>query len=130
MTTTMPSRAAIESAGDIDFNATRSEKQANIRLTAGPNGLTITIEWTGPVSGIPAAIERLRAAGVLELVTPARAVHTAALSTPKAAPFYDGDGSTCCPTHKCALKGPNQWGKLYCSAKDGETYCKYTWKAE
>jgi hypothetical protein len=45
---------------------------ANIQVEAGPQGLTVRIEWTGETSSIPAAIERLRSAGVLELVESTR----------------------------------------------------------
>jgi len=129
MTTTMPSRAAIDAAGDLDFNATRSEKQANISLTAGPAGITVTVEWTGPLSGIPAAIERLRAAGVLELVTPPKGTAAAAPygATPrkageKVSPEWNGAGEAMCPVHKRILK-QGKWG-MYCSAKgEDETYC-------
>jgi hypothetical protein len=49
---------------------------------------------------------------------------------PAIEPVYQPDGTPCCPHHLRPLKGPNQWGKLYCSAKDDAgQYCKYTTKA-
>jgi len=121
MTTQLPTRQQIDNAGDIDFNATRSEKQANISITIAPDGLHITAEYTGTLSSIPAAIERLRAAGVLELVSPAKPTHTAPIGNgnrPKAeriTPAYDGSGQPMCPVHRKALS-EGQYG-LFCSAK-------------
>jgi hypothetical protein len=49
---------------------------------------------------------------------------------PAVEPVYQPDGTPCCPHHLRPLKSPNQWGKLYCSAKDDAgQYCKYTTKA-
>ena len=44
-----------------------------------PDGVHVTIAYEGQITSIPAAIERLRAAGVLDLVKPT-ATHTAPLN--------------------------------------------------
>jgi len=126
MTTNLPSRQQIENAGELDFTP-RGEKQANISLTAGPAGITVTIEWTGPVSGIPSAIERLKQAGVLELVSAATTkaipaeVHTparkgAAMIT---TPAYDGSGQAMCPVHRKPL-ADGRYGQYCPSRAEGE----------
>ena len=43
-------------------------KQSNITIAITPAGLHITCEYTGTLASIPAAIEQLRAAGIVELV--------------------------------------------------------------
>lgn len=128
--TTLPTRAQIDNAGAIDFDQPRSEKDVSITIEVGPAGITVRCDYLGKVSSIPAAIERLRAAGVLELVSAARPTATAPLngaSKPKAErvePIYKASGEACCPIHKRELQ-QGKWG-LFCSAKDRETgeYCK------
>ncbi len=73
-------------------------------------------EYTGGLASIPAAVERLRAAGVLDLVKPTAA--TAPATKPKdetVEPLYKRDPTACCPVHKRALSD-GQYG-LYCSAR-------------
>lgn len=97
---------------------TTAEKQANITIEAAPDGLHIYCEYTGGLSSIPAVIDRLREAGVLELVQTNKHTNGGA-TTPRAAqrvdPIYDGSGGPVCPVHKKALR-EGQYG-LYCSAK-------------
>jgi hypothetical protein len=108
------------------------EKQANITIEIAPDGLHIRCEYTGAISTIPAAVERLRAAGILDLVKPA--THTAPLGAARKAaerttPTYNGAGEPCCPKHNRALK-EGQYG-LYCPAKDESTergYCALKFK--
>jgi hypothetical protein len=108
--------------------ADTSERQANITIEAGPAGLTVRCEYTGSLASIPQAIERLRSAGVLELVqasAPVPAVAAAPISTMvekparKAArrvePAYNGAGEACCPVHHKPL-AEGRYG-LYCPAK-------------
>jgi hypothetical protein len=114
------------------------EKQANITIEATPAGLAIKVEYTGSLSSIPAAIERLRSAGVLDLVqvsAPATAAPTAPVAkSDKTTPTYDSAGEACCPVHGKKLnKRPWGWS---CSAlaKDGQVadskgYCGLKFEA-
>ena len=121
MTTNLPSRQQVERAQPLEFSDRQpAERSANITIEVAPDGLHITAEYTGPISSIPAAVERLRAAGVLDLVKPSAAAAAAPSggNTPRAqrvAPSYNGDGSACCPVHRKALSY-GQYGP-YCSCK-------------
>lgn len=132
MATNFPSRADIDRAAPLDFDHRQGEKLANITIEISPAGLTVRCEYTGSIATIPAAIERLRQAGVVELVSAAAAQPSHAPSAkPKAErvePLYKPDGTACCPVHKRALSegahGP------FCSAKatgdqvaDKKGYC-------
>jgi hypothetical protein len=140
MTYQQITRREVDRAAPLEFNERneKPEKQANITIEAGPLGLTIRAEYTGTLSSIPQAIERLRAAGVLELVSAGKvekapAVAAAAAPPRKAVrrlePAYNDAGEACCPKHNRALK-EGQYG-LYCSAKDESTdrgYCNLKFK--
>ena len=120
MTTNLPSRQQVERAQPLDFPERQpAERSANITIEVAPDGLHIRCEYTGSLSSIPAAVERLRAAGVLDLVKPSAA--PAAPSKPKVEPLYKPDGTACCPVHNTPLS-QGQYG-LYCSskAKPGES---------
>ena len=127
MSTNLPSRQQVERAQPLDFpDRQPAERQANITIEVAPDGLHIRCEYTGSLASIPAAVERLRAAGVLDLVKPSAAPAAAPSggTTPRAqrvAPAYNGDGSACCPVHNTPLS-QGQFG-LYCSskAKPGES---------
>lgn len=104
-----------------------AEKQANITIEVAPDGLHIRCEYTGTLASIPAAIERLKAAGVLDLVqasapppAPAAAAAPARAKVERVAPTYNADGDACCPVHKRKLS-EGDYG-LFCSAKakDGQ----------
>jgi len=87
-----------------------------IHMEAALDGLHSIGEYTGGLASIPAAVERLRAAGVLDLVKPTAA--TAPATKPKdetVEPLYKRDPTACCPVHKRALSD-GQYG-LYCSAR-------------
>jgi hypothetical protein len=124
------------SKAPLDFNQTRSEKQYNIQVEIAPDGLHVRAEYTGGLSTIMGAIERLKALGVVELVNTNRPA-VAPAAKPKAEmvePLYKPDGTACCPVHKRPLSD-GQYG-LYCSAraKPGEAantkgYCAL-WFAE
>ena len=124
-----PSRRQVEAAAPLDMEQSRSEKPAQITITVTPAGLSITAEYTGTLSSIPGAIERLRQAGVLDLVERSAPAQPAAPASPKAkaervTPEYNAAGDACCPKHHKVLK-QGQWG-LYCPAKDDSTergYC-------
>jgi hypothetical protein len=81
------------------------------------------------LSSIPAAIERLRAAGVLELVqasapaanpAPAPTLGATKAKVERVTPTYNADGDACCPVHRRKLS-EGDYG-LFCSAKakDGQ----------
>jgi hypothetical protein len=108
-------RQAVDRAEPLDFDQPRSERQANIQIEASPAGFVVRVEFTGPIAGIPAAIERLKAAGILELVQVSRPAPAAKPKAETVEPLYKPDGTACCPVHKRALS-EGQYG-LYCSAK-------------
>lgn len=141
----MPTREAIERAPALEFRdapVDKVEKQVDITIEAGPLGLTVKATYTGTLSSIPAAIERLRSAGVLELVSAARpappTVAPANVQPPRRArkgtapePWYDDRGEACCPIHHKPLKN-GQYG-YYCSSRAGadeggnpKGYCSYS----
>ena len=100
--------------------AEQNERQLDIRIDVTPAGLHITASYTGGLSTIPAAIERLRALGVVDLVAASAPppVSTAVDKKPRAekvAPAYSPGGEALCPVHRRQLS-EGQFG-LYCSAK-------------
>jgi len=81
--------------------------------------LTITAEYAGALASIPAAIERLRAAGVLDLVStsrPAAPAPTVALA------------EKFCPVHADPMKPmsrPDRAGNTHwCTKKVSDGFCK------
>ena len=141
MSTNLPNRAQIESAQPLDFPpAPPRELRTTIRIEVAPDGLHVTAEYSGTLAALPDAIERLRAAGVFELVAASRPSSSAPATPPPAAPAagqrqaaqrverieptYTAAGDALCPKHHKPLK-QGQWG-LYCPAKDESTvrgYC-------
>ncbi len=119
MTTQLPTRQQVDRAGDLDFNRQPAERQANISIEVAPDGLHVRAEYTGTLASIPAAIERLRAAGVLELVSGARVAPTPAekknTKAQRVQPLYDGNGDAMCPVHRKPL-ADGRYGP-YCTAK-------------
>ena len=118
----LPNRAQIEAAQPLDFPpAPAREQRTTIRIEVAPDGLHITAEYVGQLASIPAAIERLRAAGVLELVAsskPAQAAPAPAQQRKPAErvePAYKPDGTPCCPVHRKPL-AEGRYG-LYCPSK-------------
>jgi hypothetical protein len=116
-----PKRAQIEQAGDLDFTSPRGAAMP-ITIELAPDGLHIRIEYDGVLGGIPAAIAKLEAAGLVELVQTYRAAAVAPAGAgqhkPKVervTPEYDGAGEPCCPVHHKPLS-QGRYG-LYCSAK-------------
>lgn len=135
MSTNLPNRAQIEAAPPLDFPpAPPRELRTTIRIEVAPDGLHISAEYAGTLESIPAAIERLRAAGVLDLVKPTQAApppaapaagqRQAVQRVERIEPTYTAAGDALCPKHHKPLK-QGQWG-LYCPAKDESTvrgYC-------
>ena len=132
MTANIPTRRQVDAAEPLEFAAPpRQERNdISIQIEAGPDGLRVRCDYIGSLASIPQAIERLRAAGVLELATPskpsaaAQPAPTAAQVAPsraeRVAPTYKPDGTPCCPVHhKPLVEG--RYG-LYCpsKAKEGE----------
>lgn len=96
---------------------TQPDLKTTIRLEAAPDGLHIIVEYTGNLASIPAAVERLKAAGILNLVQACKPTPTN--GKPKAEtvePLYKPDGTPCCPVHKGAL-AESQYDGWYCRAK-------------
>lgn len=101
---------------------TQPEKTANITIEVTPTGLVVKAEYTGTLSSIPLAIERLRAAGVLELVEasrpappPVSTIVDKRAAAERVEPLYKPDGTACCPVHRRALSEGAHG--LFCSAK-------------
>ena len=135
----LPTRHQVDAAEPLDFpptparNAPHIDLRTKITIEIAPDGLHVTAEYTGLLDSIPAAVERLQRAGVLELVrqsrpSPAPSATPAAGQQRKPAervePAYKPDGTPCCPKHHKPLK-TGQWG-LFCPAKDDTTergYC-------
>jgi hypothetical protein len=117
--TKLPTREQVERAELLNFDQPRSEKQCNIMVEIAPDGVHVRAEYTGGLSSIPQVIERLKALGLVELVSASRPAPTTATpakpKVEKVQPIYDADGSPCCPVHKRELS-QGQYG-LYCSAK-------------
>ena len=90
--------------------------RTTIRIEVAPDGLHITAEYVGTLSSIPAAVERLRAAGVLDLVKPA--AQQARKPAERVEPVYKPDGTPCCPVHHKPLT-EGRYG-LYCPSKAQE----------
>ena len=118
-------RAQIESAPPLDFPpAPPRELRTTIRIEVAPDGLHVTAEYTGTLAALPDAIERLRAAGVFELVAASRPSSSAQASpaagqprkgADRVEPVYKPDGTPCCPVHHKSLT-EGRFG-LYCPAK-------------
>ena len=102
-------------------------KQSNIQIEVSPIGIIVRAEYTGTLASIPAAVEQLRVAGIVELVKASQVCPPAASAPLKPTqratrvnPEYDGSGNACCPVHHTWLS-QGQFG-AYCSekAKPGE----------
>lgn len=129
-------RDSVERAQPLEFTQSpqRSagpEKSTTIRITVAPDGLHISAEYVGTLSSIPDAIERLRSAGVLDLVRPLPISQPRAKKKTRIEPLYQPDGTPCCPAHLRPLR-EGQHG-LYCSAKarpgeeqNDKGYCSLT----
>lgn len=123
MTTTLPTRAQIDNAGDIDFNAPRpAKRQRGVTIRLSYHGALV--DFTFDAATAPAVHEIEQSIDTLLKRDGWAGVSSgAAAPKPKAEkvkPFYDGDGQPCCPVHRKALS-EGRYG-LFCSAKakDGE----------
>ena len=119
----LPTRQQVDAAQPLEFApAPTREQRTTIRIEVAPDGLHITAEYVGQLASIPAAIERLRAAGVLELVASSRPAGMAPApaaqqrqAAQRVEPFYRPDGTACCPVHHKPL-AEGRFG-LFCSTK-------------
>ncbi len=100
-----------------------SDRQLPLTIEIAPDGIHIHVEYTGTLAGIPAALERLQAAGLVDIVAahcsaaPAASQAQRKPGAPRLAPAYNGDGTACCPVHNRPLS-EGRFG-LYCSARAG-----------
>jgi len=95
---------------------TQPDLKTTIRIEVAPDGLHITCEYVNTLASIPAAVERLKQAGILDLVQASRPAAPAAKPKVETAePIYQPDGTACCPVHKRELS-QGQYG-MFCSAK-------------
>lgn len=123
----LPTRAQIDQAAPLTFPDQKpADRNCNIEIAVTPAGLAIRVEYTGTLASIPQAIERLKAAGVLELVQtsapaqPAATTPTTRAPAERVTPTYNSAGDACCPVHRRKLS-EGDYG-LFCSAKakDGQ----------
>lgn len=93
-----------------------SSAPVDLEIGASFNGWPITVRCAVRLEQLGAVVKRLEAAGL----TPAAqgGTHAPRPKAPRVEPFYDGDGTACCPKHQKPLK-QGQYGP-YCSAKDPE----------
>lgn len=118
-----PPRKQIEAAAPLDMEQTRSEKPAQITISVSPAGLVVTAEYTGVLSSIPLAIERLRAAGVLDLVA-----QSAPAPSAQSTQSTQSDTPPMCPVHGKVMKAmakPDKSGlRFWCTQRSGDDFCK------
>ena len=103
----LPTRQQVDAAQPLEFApAPPREQRTVIRIEVAPDGLHISAEYTGTLASIPEAVERLRAAGVLDLVQASRTTTTTAPApagqrkpAKRVEPEYNADGDPCCPKH-------------------------------
>jgi len=117
MTTTMPSRAAIDAAGELTFPDRKPARQdLTITIKATIDGFPTEVCFTGTIDQLLAVTRRLRELGASPTIAPAaprRQPNTGIT------PAYDGNGQPMCPVHhKPIIEGRHG---LYCPSKaEGE----------
>ncbi len=120
----MPNRRQIEAAEPLNMDQQRSEKPAEITIEVTPAGLIVKASYTGVLSSIPAAIERLRQSGVLELV--AQSAPPPAAAVPSA--HAPSDQPPICEVHGTPMKlmeKPDKSGRRWwCTKKIDGGFCK------
>lgn len=105
-----------------------ADRQLPITIEIAPDGIHIHVAYTGTLAGIPAALERLQAAGLVDMVAAHRSAAPAAgqaqlgqaqrkPGAPRITPAYTDDGTACCPVHNRPLSA-GRFGP-YCSARAG-----------
>ena len=111
--TQLPSRAAIDQAGDLDFTWPLRSGAVPITIEIAPDGVHVTVHYTGTLASIGPTLDKIRAAGLLGLVQARPPVASQPRQTVE--PLYKPDGTACCPVHKTPLT-EGQYG-LYCRSK-------------
>ncbi len=101
-------------------------------ISAVVNNYPVEITFSGQLEQLDVLTRRLRELGAEPQNSQ---MYTSTKEQPRKptagqAPAYNEAGDECCPIHNRKLRGPNQWGKLYCTAKEGDAYCKFVWKPE
>lgn len=114
----------VDQAAPLDF--TPRQRPIAVTVKARVNGLECELSLDATLDQLQQITRRLVELGA----EPASAPAAQQQPKPKAQPAYSDGGEALCPVHRRQLRGPNQWGKLYCTARDGDDYCKYTYKAE
>jgi hypothetical protein len=123
MTTTLPSRAAIDNAEPLTFPDRKPAKQdLTITIKAVLDGFPIEIVYTGSIDQLLQVTQRLRSLGATEPVsgpvtTPAPTTNGKAKAE-RVEPLYKPSGEACCPVHMKPLS-EGRFG-LYCPSKARE----------
>ena len=123
--TNFPSRAAVDQAADLSFatpprRTAGADEELPITIEIAPDGVHVSVHYTGTLTSIGPTLDRMRAAGLLGLVQARPPAPAAGSHKPKAervAPAYNAAGDPCCPVHKAPLV-EGQYG-LYCRSKAG-----------
>lgn len=122
-TTPLVGRAPLETLPEPP----KAEKQTSITIEVAPDGLHVRCEYTGTLASIPAAIERLRAAGVLDLVLASRVVPATAVA-PLAAADDLPEGWKLCKKHGAPMRPRNKqnehWHSHNVGTSDNPCWCK------
>ena len=132
--TTMPSRAAIDAAGDLDWQPRTKAEPLTITVHAVVAGFATELCFTGSIDQLPALAARLIALGATPTAT---TVEKPSGPLRKSAPVsYADDGTPLCGNANCSRHGkplePSQHGRgFFCKGKDTQTgnskdYCKTT----
>ena len=101
MPTDLPSRAQIERAGDLDFEAQRKPRQElRITVKASMNGFPIELAFDGGIQQLPAITKRLREMGAEAPPVPRAGTWPGKPKIELTQPAYDGNGDAICPVHK------------------------------
>ena len=126
MSTNLPSRAQIEQAGDLDFDAPRNPKPAKqelrIVVRCQLNGFPIELGCSGTVEQLPAITKRLRELGAEAPPVPRAGNWGQKPKVELTEPSYNGNGDACCPVHGRVLVTREWEGRKFrsCSAKARE----------
>jgi len=123
MTTTMPSRSAIERAEPLEFTPRqRQSEPLTVTIHATIGGYAMELCTTATVDQLPALAARLNALGAAPVQptpvaqqSPATPVQRAQNGAQRVTPIYDDSGEACCPVHKKPLV-EGSYG-LYCKSK-------------
>lgn len=106
-------RASVEQPEPLAF-----DREPTITIHAQLDGWPIDVAYHGRIEQLPAALQRLSAAGLTPPTPTASPASPQRAPRAKVEPKYNHAGDPCCPVHHKPLK-EGQYG-LYCSAKDPE----------